>query len=165
MDDKASETAVSIAPAPSEKAQLLEQYKIYIGDLGNIGTRHAQTNTWYVSILSALLVFLSLSSGVGALSDVRTGSQAAVAILGLVICWMWSLHARSFGLLYLAKFNVIRKMEEQLPVACYALEWDNLKNTAYAKFTRIERRIAFFMMLPFVLVLLFTIVQMLGYVL
>lgn len=165
MIEQAPDTGVSIAPTPSNKAQLLEQYKIYIGDLGNIGTRHAQTNTWYVSILSALLVFLSFTSRVGALSDVSTGSQAAVAILGLVICWMWRLHAQSFGLLYLAKFSVIRKMEEQLPVACYALEWDNLKDTKYSKFTRIERRIAFALMLPFVIVLLYTIAQILGYVL
>ena len=36
----------------------VEQYKAYIADLGNIGTRHSQTNTLYMSIISALLVFL-----------------------------------------------------------------------------------------------------------
>jgi hypothetical protein len=165
MDDQGSNTAVSIAPAPSDQAQLLEQYKIYIGDLGNIGMRHAQTNTWYVSLLSALLVFLSLTSRAGVLSDASTGAQAAVATLGLVICRMWHCHTQSFDLLYRAKFTVIRKMEEQLPVACYGLEWDNLRDTSYAKFTGIERRISFFLMLPFALVLLLTIARMLGYVL
>ena len=40
---------------------LLEQYKAYLTDLGNVGTRYATANGFYVSIVSALLAILALA--------------------------------------------------------------------------------------------------------
>jgi hypothetical protein len=41
--------------------KLIEQYKAYLADVGNIGTRHENTRRFYLSIVSALFVFLSLA--------------------------------------------------------------------------------------------------------
>lgn len=137
--------------AEKRTAQLLDQYKAYVADVGNIGARQAQTNTWYVSILSALLVFLGLTSTAGALKDFDMAVRAAVALLAILICGMWRVHARSFGLLYKAKFDVLREMEAMLPFACYTREWELLQNSRYSFFTAIEGRITRAIMIPFVL--------------
>lgn len=141
-------------------AQLLDQYKAYVADLGNIGSRQAQTNTWYVSILSALLVFLGLTSSAGALKDFDMAVRAAIALLAILICGLWKMHAQSFGVLYKAKFDVIREMEKMLPFACYTREWELLQQTKYSFFTRIEGRIARALMIPFVLLFVMAIALM-----
>lgn len=47
-----------------------------------------------------------------------------LAILGgIAICVMWALTINSYKKLNSAKFAIIHKMEERLPVALYADEW------------------------------------------
>ena len=41
--------------------RIVEQYKIYVADLGNIGTRYTTSNGFYVSIISAFLILLALT--------------------------------------------------------------------------------------------------------
>ena len=45
------------APSPVT----LDQWKAYLQDLGNIGTRYTTSNGFYLSIITALLAILSLT--------------------------------------------------------------------------------------------------------
>ncbi len=53
---------ISRDPSGDPQIQLrLDQYKAYLDDLGNIGTRYTTANGFYVSIVSALLAILALA--------------------------------------------------------------------------------------------------------
>ena len=123
----------------SQDKCLIEQYKAYLQDVGNIGARHAQTNTLYVSILSALLVFLSLTAGdKSALGQMNCPAQMAAGLVAIMLCLAWFAHIKSFGYLYKAKFDVLRELEEKgLPYACYQKEIQFL-NPKFFRFTFLE---------------------------
>jgi hypothetical protein len=60
---------------------LAGQYKAYLADLWNIGQRHEQTNKFFISVLSAFLVFLSLTGTDEPFFSVADGAQIAVSVL------------------------------------------------------------------------------------
>jgi hypothetical protein len=43
----------------SEQDMLLSQYKMYVESANNVSNRRAETNKFFISILSALLAFLT----------------------------------------------------------------------------------------------------------
>jgi hypothetical protein len=148
---------------PTPPNVILEQYKTYIGDLGNIGSRHTQTNTWYVSILSALLVFATLTTNSVALgSQAGNATRAAVALLGILLSVVWRFHSQSFGHLYKAKFDVLREMEVEAQMfPCYESELQHLSESKYFHLTRIERWLILALAIPFVCLLVFSVAAML----
>lgn len=143
-------------PAPMEL--LIEQYKAFIGDLGNIGSRHTQTNTLYVSIISALLVFLSLTESGKALANFDMAGQVAVSLLGIFLCLAWYFHVKSFGYLYKAKFDVLREMEQDLPYSCYKRELDFL-DPKFFRFTKLEGWLTLLLSLPFIVLLVHSLLK------
>jgi len=169
----------------SSVTYLVEQYKAYLEDLGNIGSRQAQTTTWYVSILSALMIFISYLAQSQTLHLFAYASIAASAVVAIIICILWNFHALSYQYLYNAKFGVLHEMErtrltdsEQtgsspentttsrtegraLPFACYTLE-NQLLNPRRIRFTSIERRLSLILIFPFGVILLFAIFQCLA---
>ncbi|MCK4735084.1 MAG: hypothetical protein KAT65_21710, partial [Methanophagales archaeon] len=54
------------------KQHLLEQYKLYVEMADRISTRRAQTNRFYISLLSGLLALLSIVVGRNIFSDFQT---------------------------------------------------------------------------------------------
>jgi hypothetical protein len=152
----------SVPPSPYPANLLMDQYKAYIADVGNIGTRHTQTNTWYVSILSALLVVVTLTGSTSALGGIANPIRAAVGVLGILLCLSWRYHGRSFGELYRVKFDVLRQMELWLPFRCYKLEVDLLKESQYFHLTRIEGWITLALAIPFLILLAYAIVMTLA---
>lgn len=142
-------------------ADLIKQYDIYARDLGNIGTRHSQTSSMYVSILSALLVFLSLTGEDKPLGEIGYVAILSVAFLGMLICVLWYLHIQSFGCLYRAKFGVLREMEQQLPFHCYKREWE-LLDPKFLFFSRIERFITLILTIPFIILLIHSSWQLIS---
>jgi glucose-6-phosphate isomerase len=67
-----------------------------------------------------------------------------VTVGGLVLSLTWAILIKSYRDLNAAKFHVITRMEEQLPVKVYGDEWKKLKEDSktlrgrYAEFTAIE---------------------------
>lgn len=147
------------ANPPQPPSGLLEQYKSYISDVTGVGTRHTQANTWYVSLLSALLVIIGLTNKQGALGDIGPLARAAVALLGILLCLAWHMHVRSYGLLYKAKFEVLREMEKALAFPVYQRELERLTASRYFFFTRIEMIMTLLLAAPFVLILAVTLKQ------
>jgi hypothetical protein len=117
---------------------LLGQYTAYMQDLGNIGDRHQTARSFYLSVVSALLVFLSMAGDKGPLLAVKDRVQIVIAGAGLAICFLWFFHMRFFGALFKAKFDVLREMEKTLPSQIFAHEWDYLKKSKYASLTVVD---------------------------
>jgi hypothetical protein len=77
-------------------------------------------------------------------STVNVDPSRPVTVGGLVLSLTWAILIKSYRDLNAAKFHVITRMEEQLPVKVYGDEWKKLKEDSktlrgrYAEFTAIE---------------------------
>ena len=92
-------------------SELIEQYKAYLEDLGNIGVRHENTRRFYLSVISALFVFLSLAGDKGLFRMVQGELLMLVAFFAITLCVVWVAHMQVFGALYSAKFSVLKAIE------------------------------------------------------
>lgn len=133
-----------------DKQYLLEQYKSYVKDLGNIGLRDTQMDKHFVSVISALLVFVSLTGTGEALVKIASEARSAVSILGILVCLLWFGSIHFFGCLYNAKFTVIKKMEEGLQYECFKEESELL---AGKRLTNIKKPGALILIIPFLVML------------
>src|SRR2546423_6198448 len=102
----------------SEQA-LVEQYKLYVEMADRISARRADTNKFYISLLTALLVILSIVVEKNILSNIQGFVLLAIGILGIALCFVWIVNIRSYSQLNTGKFTVIHDMEKQLPYPCY----------------------------------------------
>ena len=90
---------------------LLAQYKSYLEDMRSIGTRHENTRKYYVTVVSALFVFLSMAGPEGVFHSVQGNIATLVGGSGILLCASWIIHMQAFGAIYAAKFGVLREME------------------------------------------------------
>jgi hypothetical protein len=101
---------------------VLEQYKAYIGDLGNIGTRYAAVHALYFTLLGAIVAVLGLTESGKALGPLRPHAVWIVALFGVGLCLLWIATVRYYRALFAAKFQVLRELEAELPVKPYISE-------------------------------------------
>jgi len=99
---------------PNENAAHVEMYKAYLEDLGRIGGRHENARKFYISVISALFVFLSMAGTGGLFANVQGWVFGVVGIVGILICLAWFDHMTSFGKLYFAKLETLRSLEADL---------------------------------------------------
>ncbi len=91
----------------------IEQYKAYLGDLGSIGTRYATSNGFYLSVVTALLGILTYTKAGEAFVGSQPYLAVAVPLFAILVCWIWWRTLAFYRNLFLAKFEVLRKMEEE----------------------------------------------------
>lgn len=119
--------------------QMIEQYKSYLQDLANIGSRHETARGFYLSVLSALLAFVALAGKDGPLQGIGSHLFAVVSLGAIAICGLWLVHTLSFAALYGAKMGRLNAMEEKLPFRNFAEEHDALeKDWRYIPITTVE---------------------------
>src|SRR3954471_15696453 len=105
---------------------LLDQYKAYLSDLGNIGTRYTTAQTFYWTIISALI-------GLVALKDIKTNAEyfkpAIVVVVGLIaiICCVWQFTSGHYRKLFGAKIAILKQLEEKGLYTLYKTEGDILR--------------------------------------
>jgi hypothetical protein len=111
-------------PSGDPQIQLrLDQYKAYLDDLGNIGTRYTTANGFYVSIVSALLAILALAEKGEAFASFDVLLYIVVPIFACLLCLVWWESMKSYSGLFKRKFDVLREMEkQQLPFAPFLRE-------------------------------------------
>ena len=104
-----------MAGTNSDKSQVsIQIYQAYLDDIGRIGGRHENARTFYVSVMSALFVFLSMAGKDGIFVNVQGPVLKVVAVVGILICLAWFEHMRAFGVLFGAKLKTVHKLEEAL---------------------------------------------------
>ena len=91
----------------------IEQYKAYLQDVGNIGVRHENSRKFYLSVVSALFVFVSMAGEGGLFGNVRGHVLTLAGAVGILLCIVWVMHMQSFGAIYRAKFDVLRAIENK----------------------------------------------------
>ena len=99
-------------PAPATTPPYLDQYKAYLGDLGNIGTRYATSNGFYLSVVTALLGILTYTATSGAFGGSQAYLAVAVPAFAIVVCWIWWRSNAYYHNLFAAKFKVLCEIEE-----------------------------------------------------
>ncbi len=90
----------------------MEQYKAYIQDLGNIGTRYSTANGFFLSVITALLGILVFTKPGEWLTDLKTIIRLAVPLFASLVCWIWSKEIKFYRRLFQVKFQVLRELEK-----------------------------------------------------
>jgi hypothetical protein len=101
------------------QAHLLEQYKLYVEMADRVSQRRLTTNSYFLSINSALLAF------VGYITTRETSAYLwLVGGAGIVLSLLWFQIVTSYRDLNTAKFRIIHEIEKRLPLNLYAAEWN-----------------------------------------
>ncbi len=126
----------------SFEAHLLEQYKVYVQSADNASERRVASVRYLLTVNVALVAAYGLQS----LLTERTLLAVPIALAGIVLSLLSYSIITSFRGLNTAKFKIIHKLEERLPAAPYAYEWqllDEGRGKAYWPTTRFEKRMPF----------------------
>jgi hypothetical protein len=122
-----SEPSNNHQKSQTETGYLLEQYKLYVEMADRVTERRLKINSFYLSILTGLLIFSALPSFVKEGSLTNPGRQlvALTSLTGMIICILWWIGLASLKKLNSLKFKVINDMENSLPYQCFQKEWDD----------------------------------------
>lgn len=116
---------------------LFEQYKLYVEMSNEISKRRHQTNSFYISLSSAIIALFSLITV--KIGTLNSEFILILPIFGLITCFIWFTHLKSYKKLNSAKFKIINKIEEELPCQGFNDEWEILNKDRYKRLTDIER--------------------------
>ena len=122
----------------SFKADLLEQYKLYVQSAENINSRRVISNRYLLTINAALVALYGLQS-----ANFGQGYWTLlIPVIGIPVSLLWYLIIKSHADLNRIKFDVIHEFEHHLPAAMYKHEWqlaEEGQGTTYSAVTKIER--------------------------
>ena len=103
----------------SFKADLLEQYKLYVQSADNASERRIASNRYLLTLNAALVAAYGFQS---AFTE-RVIFVVPVAVAGIALSLLWYSIIKSFRDLNSIKFKIIHELETYLPAALYAYEW------------------------------------------
>jgi hypothetical protein len=119
----------------------LEIYRLYVEMADRISSRRRNTNSYFLAVNTAVIAVVAyLQMGV---TSTNGNWYWLIGSAGMAVCYMWYRLVRSYKDLNSGKFKVIRKIEQNLPIAPYDAEWECLgrgeDKNLYLPFTRIEK--------------------------
>ena len=108
-------------PADSEMPAVREQYKLVVEMWDRVRARRQQTNAFYLTINSGLLV---ATMTIATAKDVVVPRQLSIGldIVGFFICLLWIVTIDLYRLLTDRKKRIITLMEKTLPAAPFSAE-------------------------------------------
>ena len=114
----------TLASAQPTDSIIIEQYKAYLQDVGNIGVRHENSRRFYLTVPTVLFALLTMAGKEG-VWKIAGPIQHVVAVVGIVLCIAWYFHMQAFQAIYFAKFNTLRTMERQFSLFhVFETEWE-----------------------------------------
>ena len=122
----------------SFKADLLEQYKLYVQSAENVSARRVASSRYLLTLNVALVALYGLQSA----NFGQTYWTLLVPILGIPVSLLWHQIIKSHRDLNTVKFEVIHELEQHLPAALFNYEWhlaEHGKGKSYNPVTHIER--------------------------
>ncbi len=134
------------------KKLLMEQYKAYLADLQQIGTKLDTNRSFMLSILTLLFVFLSLGGKDGALIKIAPELTKIILFVAVVICFAWYARIKTYGAIIKSKFVVLHEIENGLPFKCFQREWDLFSKEKPTFLISIDKWIPFILMAAFIAV-------------
>jgi len=118
----------------------LTQYRDFVASTSQISARRHQANQFFSTINTGLLA----ASGLIPTANVNFNWQLALA--GGLLCLIWKHMIDGYSGLNGAKFRVILEMEEHLPAATYAMEWEYLKRAKASTLSSTESKVPWLFM-------------------
>lgn len=122
------------------KNVFLTQYRDFVDSTNQISARRHQANQFFSTINTGLLA----ASGLIPTANVNFNWQIALA--GGLLCLIWKHMIDGYSGLNSAKFKVILEMEEHLPVATYAMEWEYLQQVKASSLSSTESKVPWLFM-------------------
>ena len=126
----------------SFKADLLEQYKLYVQSAENVSARRVASIRYLITLNTALIALYGFL-----LMNLEESYWAIpIPVIGMLVSLLWYLIIKSHADLNEVKFKVILEMERHLPAVMYDHEWKLAgegKGKTYRAVTKIERWIPF----------------------
>lgn len=102
--------------------------------------------------MNNLFVTLNLAI-VAAASFIWDAKTIMLLVSGIIVCVVWIFFIRNFRELNRAKFEVINKLEQSLPVSAFSDEWQSLKKSKkYIEGTKLEK------VLPYAFCVLYVVI-------
>lgn len=135
----------------SFKADLFEQYRLYVASADKISERRVSANNYLLTVN----VFLVTLYGLLAASQYRSYWTTLVPIAGVLVSLTWYRIITSYRNLNAVKFKVIHELEQQMPAAPYEYEWqiaEEGRGKAYHPLSHLERWIPIIFVVLYVLV-------------
>ena len=136
----------------SFKADLLEQYKLYVQSADNASDRRIASNRYLLTLNAALVAAYGFQS---AFTE-RVIFVVPIAVAGIALSLLWYSIIKSFRDLNTNKFKIIHELETYLPAALYAYEWQLAqggRGKSYWPTTHIEKWMPMLFLLLHVLAL------------
>jgi len=163
MSGDSSQSDVSEETSDDEIApELIEQYKMYVNTTLNVSNRRLQNNRFYVLLLSGTLAIISVLAKTNVIQEF---GLLLAGSLGCALCVLWYLSITSYKQLNSGKYEVISAMEKELPVEPFNEEWENLERgeniQTYITHTRVERKIPFVLGIPYLIITLYAVMELL----
>jgi hypothetical protein len=125
MTESKAQVKVGGNATPPNNA-LLDQYKQYAGDLGSIGTRYTAAQSFYFTLVAALIGVLALKDSGNVAGYVNT-KFVAVMLFIAAICYIWRETLLHYQRLFRAKFDILRQLENIGLYTVYQAESERLK--------------------------------------
>jgi len=153
MDDRPMPELIRQTPATygeSFKADLFEQYKLYVESAERISERRVAANNYLLTV-NAFLVTLY---GLVAASRLNTLWTILVPVAGFLVALTWHRIITSYRDLNTVKFEVIHELEQHLPAALYDYEWHKAekgRGKAYHPLSHLERWVPIIFMVLYLL--------------
>ncbi|MFC7070602.1 hypothetical protein ACFQL9_13190 [Halobaculum lipolyticum] len=152
-------TAESTEERPPE---LIDQYTTYVDTTLNVSNRRLRNNRFYTFLLSGTLAVISVLAQTEIIQAV---GLLIASGLGVALCVLWYASIRSYSQLNGGKYAVVQEMEEELPFDPFAREWEVLDEgnnwRTYLTHTRVERKIPGVLILPYLALGVYALLQLL----
>lgn len=120
---------------------LLEQYKLYVEMADKVSERRQSANNYLLTVNSILVSLFGVLSTFGSIAGQHIW-RYFLPLAGLLVSITWATLIRSYRQLNSGKFEVIHRLESQLPAALYDTEWKILEEgngEQYLPFTHVEQ--------------------------
>ena len=111
-----------MAEAGSEQGIFLEQYKLFVHSAEEISARRASANNYLLSVNSLLVGVHSAGSAL----QPEARWQLALPVAGVILCVSWWALIKGYRGVNAAKFEIIHRLESELPAQPYKAEWELL---------------------------------------
>jgi hypothetical protein len=114
---------------PDDQGTLLELYKNAVEMADRVSSRRAGANTFFLTLNTALAAVVGIVSSArkppphSSAPSFDAFGLVLTAVAGIVLAIVWRALLAYYRRLNAAKFDVINKLERQLPAQPYAEEW------------------------------------------
>lgn len=109
---------------------LLAQWQTCVEMANSVSQRRDTMNNIFITLNTAIMATFAILSGI---------KSIIILFAGIVVCCIWIMFIKYYRHLNTAKFEVINKIEKDLPIQAFNEEWVILKsNKNYLDGTKLE---------------------------